>query len=280
LPKGWLEQSGSFNIGFFDRWLLRRVRTIVVGGAWEASCLDDQGFGAERVRVIPPGVELGPVMNARAGAQGNPAHENGFNRAPAAGRRIVCVGNLEPSKGFREALRAADFLAYPFPDVHFYVLGDGPQLAALERSERGAYHRDRIHLLGGRPDAGVWLKGADLCWVPSLAATGRHVALEAMAAGCAVIASDLPLLREVVSDGTSGLLVRPGDRLALARRSRELLLDDGGRRRLAERAKQHVRQHFPAALFLDRWRSEYRLTSSASSCHGFPVHRHPTRAEF
>src|SRR5438477_4392 len=55
-------------------------------------------------------------------------------RPPAdAGRRIVCVGSLHANKGFRAALRAADFLAYPFAGLQFHIIGAGPYLPALER---------------------------------------------------------------------------------------------------------------------------------------------------
>jgi glycosyltransferase involved in cell wall biosynthesis len=249
VPRACLGGKKQTRPGLFERWLLRRVAKIVAGGPAEAECLQHL-FGPERVSVIPPGVELGSVPRE-------------ISRLANSGKRIVCVGNLEPNKGFREALRAADYLVYPFGDLHFYVVGDGPFLPALQRARAASYHQDRLLLLGERADASAWLAGADVCWVPSLGATGRHVALEAMAAGRPVIASDVSLLREIITDGHIGLLVPPGDQTALARTTRQLFLDDARRRQLGEAARQRVRQHFGAADFIERCRALYGLSQPA-----------------
>ncbi len=129
------------------------------------------------------------------------------------------MGNLHDHKGFREALRAADYLTYPFADLHLEIIGGGPALATLRRFRQAAYYHDHLHLPGARADAPERLAGADMCWVPSLTATGRHVALEAMAAGRPVIATNLPHFREIIVDGVNGLLVPPGDKTALACRA-------------------------------------------------------------
>ena len=119
-----------------------------------------------------------------------------------------------------------------------------------------------MHFLGARADSGACLAGADICWVPSLAATGQQVALEAMAAGRPVIASDLPHFREIIVDGVSGLLVPPGNKTALAGRTRQLFLDDAWRRRLGEAGRERVARHFAAADFVERFRVLYGLDTS------------------
>jgi glycosyltransferase involved in cell wall biosynthesis len=234
----------------FERWLLLRVAKIVAGGAAEAECLEDLGFESKRVAVIAPGVDLGSDMCETSGR-------------PRPGRRIACIGNLKANKGFREALRAADYLAYPFGDLHFYIVGAGPFLPALQRFRAAAYHQDRLHLLGERADASAWLAGADICWVPSLTATGRQVALEAMAAGRPVIASAVPHLRETIIDGVTGLLVPPGEQTALARRTRQLFLDDAWGRRLGEAGRERARTYFAAGAFIERCRALYGLGQPA-----------------
>jgi glycosyltransferase involved in cell wall biosynthesis len=229
-------------LGKLDRWLLRRVDRIVAGGETEAQHLQQLGLvGPERVAVVPPGATL----NSRVPARGGP------------GRSIVCLGNLEPHKGFREALRAADYLSYPFADLHLHVIGAGSVFRSLKRFQEACYHQDHLHLLGPCADAADRLARADVCWVPSLTSTGQQVALEAMAAARPVVASDVPALREIISEGESGLLCAPGDKTALASCTRRLLLDEPLRRRLGEAAQRRVRDRFAAAAFVAGCRRLY-----------------------
>jgi glycosyltransferase involved in cell wall biosynthesis len=259
-------------LAMVDRWLLRRVARIVADGPAAAACLERLGIGAERVAVVPSGVEvfsLSPVLRGEgrgegaAPVQGLPSPPTPLPRVQGRGeKRIVCLGNLHAGKGFREALRAADYLAYCFPDVHLYVIGAGSFLPSLERFMEGVYHADRVHFLGARADAAAWLADADMVWVPSLAATGRQVALEAMAAGRPVIASDLPHLRETICQSVTGLLTPPGSCTTLARYGRQLLLDDALRRRLGEAGRETVRGHFSASACIEKHRALYGLEPS------------------
>lgn len=233
---------GQPRLGRWDRWLLRRVAKVVASDSWEAAALERLGVASAKISVIPPGVDIPATAVA-------PTSE--------AGRRIVCVGNLESHKGFREALRAADYLTYSFADLHLEIIGAGSALPGLQRFRSAAYYADHLHLVGPRADAALRMAQADVCWVPSLTATGRHVALEAMAMGKPVIASDLPPFREIIVDGVSGLLVPVGDKLTLARRSRQLLLDEALRRRLGEAARATVHERFSATRFIDSCRALY-----------------------
>jgi glycosyltransferase involved in cell wall biosynthesis len=159
-------------------------------------------------------------------------------------------------------MRAADYLAYAFADLHLEVIGNGPALDSLLRFREAAYYKDHLHLLGARADAAARLARADICWVPSRTATGRIVALEAMAAGRPVIATDLPHFREIIIDGVNGLFVPANDKTALARRSRQLFLDEGLRRRLGEAARTTVRDRFSARRYVDGHRLLYESVSS------------------
>ena len=95
---------------------------------------------------------------------------------------------------------------------------------------------------------------ADIAVFPSRPAAsgdqdGLPVAmLEAMGSGLAVIASDLPGLNEAVVDGTSGVLVPPGDHAALAATIRELAADPAQRRALGDAAASRARDYSVEAV--------------------------------
>jgi glycosyltransferase involved in cell wall biosynthesis len=88
------------------------------------------------------------------------------------------------------------------------------------------------------------LSQAEVVWVPSHAPAGINAALEAMAVSRPVVASRLPELAEVVSDGETGLLFPSGDKAALARQTRVLLDDPDRRRRMGEAGRERVETFF------------------------------------
>ncbi len=219
-----------------DRWLLRRADGVLASGLAQAQRYRRLGVAAQRLHVLRPGVtaaEPGPGATAPG--------------LPPQARVVLGVGPLAPHKGFRDAIWGFDILRFLYDDLCLVLLGEGPARPALERFAGVAGIAPHVHFLGAVPSVGPWLERAEVVWVPSVRPGGVGAALEAMAAGRPVVASDLPELREVVADGETGLLFKPGDKAALARQTRTLLDDPGLGRRLAAGGREHARKHFPAA---------------------------------
>jgi glycosyltransferase involved in cell wall biosynthesis len=109
---------------------------------------------------------------------------------------------------------------------------------------------DRLRLIGFRDDVDAVYGAADAIAVPSTAPDPLPgAAVEAAAAGCAVLASDSGGLPEIIKDGRTGRLFVPGDSQALARIAAELLDHPEERERLGEAAARDVRERFaPARL--------------------------------
>ena len=117
---------------------------------------------------------------------------------------------------------------------------------------------DRLRLSGFVDDVDTVYGAADVVAVPSTAPDPLpNAAIEAAAAGCAVVAADHGGLPEILSDGCTGRLFGPGDAGALARIVRELLDDDSQRRRLGAAAAADVRGRFAAARHLEQIQSLY-----------------------
>ena len=224
-----------------------------------------------------------PCVSAATAAQFRP-------RDPA---RVLHDGlALEPRRAPREAARAALGLTGDVPVVA--VLGRISEwkgqdvlvraLAEPDLAERGAIGliageawpgaerrarrvlelartlgvSDRLALVGFRDDLENVLGAADVIAVPSTAPDPLPgAAIEAAAAGCAVVASDHGGLPEILRDGETGRLVAPGDPLALAVAVAELLDDPAARRRLGTAAAGEVRARFSAERLLERIQALY-----------------------
>jgi glycosyltransferase involved in cell wall biosynthesis len=120
---------------------------------------------------------------------------------------------------------------------------------------------ERLRMLGFREDVETLFGAADIVAVPSTAPDPLPgAAIEAAAAGCAVIASAHGGLPEIVRDGETGRLVAPGDPAALAAAAAELFDDAALRERLGAAARADVRERFSAGELLE---SIQRLYDSA-----------------
>ncbi|MCC6438153.1 MAG: glycosyltransferase family 4 protein [Acidimicrobiales bacterium] len=144
---------------------------------------------------------------------------------------IVFIGRHEPRKGLAQLLEAVQQLS---GELAVWVLSEGPQTNEL-RQRYG--HDGRIRWLGRvtEEEKARRLAGADVFCAPSLGGESFGVVLaEAMAAGTAVVASDLAGYRNAARPDREGLLVAPGDVVALRRALREVLDNEARRGELVE----------------------------------------------
>jgi len=134
---------------------------------------------------------------------------------------IVCVANVRPHKGLIYAIEATKYLS-DIKDLHLLLIGskmsEEPYLSAIENSGM----KDRIHLTGYRHDVPDIMAACDLLIQPSIREGLPRVALESIASGTPIIASNNEGNMEVVDDGFNGYLVPIKDSKAIAQKVRKL----------------------------------------------------------
>ncbi len=133
------------------------------------------------------------------------------------GHNLLFVGRLAPVKGLPILLRALGALVDSFPNIHLSIIGDGPSRVALERQVQSANLEKHVSFAGykSQNEVAKALVKADLFVLPSFAEGVPVVLMEAMAASRPVVASRIAGIPELVTHGSSGLLVPPGDPDAL-----------------------------------------------------------------
>ncbi|HYF94805.1 MAG TPA: glycosyltransferase family 4 protein [Symbiobacteriaceae bacterium] len=163
---------------------------------------------------------------------------------------VLCPRRLVPKNGVRYAIKAMAFVRQQYPDCLLFVAGEGEERSDLEKLARengladvvrflGSVDRGRIPALYGMVDCVV---------VPS--ATYLNVqeatsisALEGMAVGVPVVASAIGGLREIITDGETGILVPEAEPTALGTAIIKLATDALLRRRVTDNAAAFVKAH-------------------------------------
>ena len=161
---------------------------------------------------------------------------------------VLAVGRLVHKKGFVELLHSFSQICKYYKNSTVKIVGEGPLLEPLREkaSQLGIVERVQLPGAAQHSDLPALYRHAEIVAVPSITDLSGNrdglpnVLLEALASGCAVIASDIPGMRNVITDHQDGLLVRSGDIDALSSAMVELFRDPELRERLGTAARQRA----------------------------------------
>lgn len=222
--------------GRVDHWLLPALRSPTVErvvAIAETLAVELANHGVPRARIL---------VAPDAGPDALPAGPDPRGEPRPAGTTLRCLyaGSLDPLKGLPTLLAAAEAL----PEVEFLLLGHcGSELTSNRVPAN-------VRLSGAVPPMAVMaeLGAADVLLLPhAAAAAARYLSplklFEYLAAGRAIVASDLPAFREILTHDENALLVPPDDPGALAQAIALLGRDPALRARLASAARVLAAQH-------------------------------------
>ena len=226
--EGYFHPAVARIFGWIERGLARRTDRIVAISPRLREDILSMGIGQPaRVEVIPLGLDL---ARFRTGASARLRETLGL---PPGTPLLGIVGRLVPIKDHPALFQALGLLDGGDGAPHLVVVGDGERRQALERLASSLHLDSRIHFLGWRDDLEAILVDLDVIICCSRN-EGTPVALiEAMAAGVAVLSTDVGGVGDVVAHGETGWLVPPGDPAALAEAIRHLVAEPVQRARLA-----------------------------------------------
>ena len=138
---------------------------------------------------------------------------------------IATLAGMYHRKGIADLITAFESVAAEFPDVHLYLIGNGPDRAAFEAQAQATAVIDRIHFEGYQAEPQRYLYATDIFVLASRQEPFGLVLSEAREAGCAIVASNVDGIPEALDDGKAGILIPAANPPALAEAIAQLLRD-------------------------------------------------------
>lgn len=237
-----------------ERFLARRTGALVAISEKQRAELLDLGIGrADQIHLVELAIETSRFQSASA-------------RGRAASRRIcgiamdvvaiVYSGRLVAVKRVDWLITAAIPVLLQNPKAALYIVGDGEERNALEVLTQAA-GIDRVHFVGWAESIADWYAAADIVALGSRWEGTPLSVIEAMAAGRAVVCTDVGGVRDIVRDAENGIVVPVDDQAAMTAALERLVSDENFRERVAG-AAQGVADRFSAERLVGELEALYR----------------------
>jgi glycosyltransferase involved in cell wall biosynthesis len=176
---------------------------------------------------------------------------------------VACA--LRPEKGLPTLVRGFAIAHGKHPGMRLLIVGSGAMLGSLEQLSCELGVRESCLFVPSTADVTRWLSSMDVFVLPSLSEALSNSLIEAMACGCAPIASDVGGNPELVAHGKRGLLFPAGDSDELARHLVTFAEDEEFRRRCGEDSRDFVVRNFSLRASVQRMTKIYSETLARKS---------------
>lgn len=215
-----------------DKWMYSRYKKVIsISDATEANLRDFIGDRIDKIQTIYNGIDVAKYANAK------PIDRTSVTDHPER-TIITMVAGFRYQKDHETVIRAASHLQEGY---EIWFVGDGERRNIIEAYIKEYGVEDRVQLLGIRTDVPSVLKASDIVVMSSHWEGFGLAAVEGMAAGKPVVASDVAGISQVV-DG-AGILFPHGDEKALAYEIVKLTTDDAYRNEIVKKCQERAMQY-------------------------------------
>jgi glycosyltransferase involved in cell wall biosynthesis len=258
---GWPEAASEFaTVGSFMEGLSIRRADALMACSENIADFTAECYGIDRgsIDAVHCGVDAGA-----------------FSPDPRDGPRpdgpvVLFAGNLADNKGLGTLVDAVLSLRPSYPGIRLRILGRGDDdlVASLLGRACDAGAEDALDFggfVGDRRELPGEYRAADVFCSPAFHEVGvANVYIEAMACACPVVASTTGAAHEAVVDGSTGLLVPPGDSTATAAALDRILCDDALRRSMGAAGRRRVDDYFGMDRYIERVLAVYERAIEVS----------------
>ncbi|UCC58559.1 MAG: glycosyltransferase family 4 protein [Candidatus Bathyarchaeum sp.] len=237
-----LRSADSFSIDGIEWWATYEAdKVIVCSQSMKNEICGHFNLPQDKVDVIPNAIDTTQYHTTADRGSVRQRYGVGWDE-----KMILCVGRLVPQKGIEYFIRAIPNIINRYPEAKFVIVGEGWSRDFLESEARSTGHRKKIRFTGFVPDREVidLMTSADVLVVPSIYEPFGIVALEGMATGVPVVASQVGGLSEVIEHNRTGIFVYPKSPESIAWGIDRILSDPDRARWLTENAKDKLEKAY------------------------------------
>ena len=220
----------------------------------------DLGVPSEKIELVRSGLDLSVFSSASR--RDELRSEFGVT---ADQHLIVYMGRLRTVKGVEYGIRAFASALEQLPNIRIVLAGEGDQRNFLSSLVSKLGISEQVDFLSVRNDVPELLSAADSVLMPSLTEGFPRTAIEAMAAGKPVIATNVGGTPEAIIDGETGILVPARDSDALASAIVRLVGDSDLQARLGAAGRERAAQNYSVDKYVSRLDEMYRRYSGIDS---------------
>jgi len=207
-----LKDPATAVLGFFSQYLLKiyafdKIITVSDSTKDALTCF---GIPTKKVTVIPDGIDLSRL--------------NEYEKVSKEKYSIVSIGRLVKQKGHIYLIQSMKYIVKEAPEAKLFIIGDGPYKSALESYTEKLGLKNNVFFMGNLPEEEKMriLKKSKIFAFPSLQEGFGISLIEAMACCLPVVASDLPVFRELLKDGRKVFLVETANPKKIAEKIAQL----------------------------------------------------------
>ena len=211
--------------------------------------VEDQKMPSGKVQVCRNGIDLSVF-------QASDVSRPEQLRGAALVIGVVCV--LRPEKGLPVLLEAFAQVKELVPGSKLAIVGSGTELESLQAQARSLGILEDCIFEPATDEVPRWMHAFDIFVLPSLSEALSNALMEAMACGCAVVASNVGGNPELVQPGRTGLLFERGNAQDLADQLRTLISNAKLRQQLAEAGQKLIQESYSAGRAAERMGEIYK----------------------
>lgn len=242
----------------FSRWKYRQVDLFIAASEAIKQVLEHDGIPSSRIVVVHDGIDVAKIQRLPT------VDMHAEYWLPHGVPVIAHVGALVGHKAQKHLIDAMPHVLRKVPDAHLVIFGDGELRPQIERQIKELRLEKHVLLAGFRDDVLQLVKSADLFAMSSVTEGLGSTVLDAMAMKLAVVGTLAGGIPEAVVHGETGLLVPPGDAVALAGALVRLLKDKPLRQKLGEAGFARVADQFGVARLIGGTLEAYRRAAEAA----------------
>ncbi len=238
---------------YWLHWPLRQAQALLPCSEHEATIMRAMGL-RQSMTVLPLWIETTAMQTLPA----SPAPDRDATERPPT---LLFIGQLTPRKGYDLLVRALPQVVERYPTAIVQIVSglNTADREAMEAMAGEAGVAERIEFLGRVDDARLveLFRDADMYVTPTRYEGFGLTLLEAMAAGCPVVSTAIPVVDEIIEHGQNGWLTPYNDPDGLAQGILRLLDDPALRRRLATAGARTVKEQFDGSKIVRQFEQVY-----------------------